>query len=78
VNTRAVPLESGRDTLMTLQHWVENGIAQARFVATGLAGDGEFAGTRLLCAEPAIARYGGEGDTRNAANWHSTTRESHR
>jgi feruloyl esterase len=78
VKTRAVPLEPGRDMLMTLQRWVEDGIAPEGFLATGLGGDGGFTGTRLLCPEPAVARYAGEGDPRDAANWQCTTRETHR
>ena len=69
-----VPLEPGRDMLQTLQHWVEEGVAPDRFVASKLDGEGRVTRTRLLCPEPRIARYGGRGDAYDAASWRCVPR----
>ena len=54
------------DMLTALEHWVEQGVAPARIIASG----GEVPGrTRPLCPFPQVARYTGQGSIDEAANF---------
>ncbi len=54
--------------------WVEAGEAPQGVIATQLGDDGETVRrTRPLYAYPTVARYNGEGDVDDAANWHPFT-----
>jgi feruloyl esterase len=54
------------DMLTALEHWVEEGVAPARIIASG----GEVPGrTRPLCPFPQVARYTGQGSIDEAANF---------
>jgi feruloyl esterase len=48
--------------------WVERGQKPARIVASHLT-DGKVDRTRPLCPFGQVARYGGTGDTKDAANF---------
>jgi feruloyl esterase len=55
------------DLLDPLVAWVEEGRAPERVIATGASAPGE---SRPLCPYPAHAQYSGNGDARDAANYH--------
>jgi feruloyl esterase len=65
-----VALTAENDALTAVQEWVESGRAPSQFVvrvsneAAGIAPR-----TVRVCAEPAKARYRGEGDPLDARNW---------
>jgi feruloyl esterase len=64
--------DATHDALVALQHWVENGVAPDRLVATKYVDDVPELGiqmTRPLCVFPQVPRYAGSGDTNNAANF---------
>ena len=63
-----IPLDPDRDLLTALEHWVENGEAPKRFVASRVEG-GKTTRTRLVCPYPSAARYGGAGDPQKAEMW---------
>lgn len=52
------------DALAAMQHWVEQGSAPTRLIASGQAFPGR---TRPLCPYPAVARYPGSGRMQSAA-----------
>jgi pimeloyl-ACP methyl ester carboxylesterase len=54
------------DLLTPLVSWVEGGAAPDRVIATGASAPGE---SRPLCPYPAFARFSGQGDARDAANY---------
>jgi hypothetical protein len=61
--------EPRRDVFTVLERWVEKGEAPASIVATKYANDDpskEVLATRPLCPYPQIAKYKGQGDSRNA------------
>jgi Tannase and feruloyl esterase len=64
-----VPLESDRDVLTALEHWVEKGEAPERLVASRTEQDGKITRTRLVCPYPSIAVYSGTGDPLQAQRW---------
>jgi feruloyl esterase len=45
-----------------LEHWVEEGIAPNRIIASKVT-DGDVVMTRPLCAYPNVAKWDGVGDT---------------
>ena len=60
------------DMLGALEHWVEQGAAPERIVATKFRGDDPRQGvlrTRPLCPYPRIAKYRGAGSTDDARNF---------
>lgn len=69
-----VPVEAdpSRDVLWALVDWVEQGRAPDRLVAAKANTDGTGF-TRLLCPFPAVSRYDGKGDTRDAASYSCQT-----
>ena len=56
------------DKLSVIDAWVDRGEAPERIVASKFD-DGKLQRTRPLCAYPAVARYKGTGDTKDAANF---------
>jgi feruloyl esterase len=56
------------DMLPALEDWVERGVAPARIVASR-ATDGKVVRTRPLCPHPQVARYAGNGDVNDEANF---------
>ncbi len=56
------------DTLTPLELWVEKGVPPDRIVASHKTGD-RIDRTRPLCPYPREARYKGDGDTNDAANF---------
>ena len=64
--------DATHDAFVALQHWVENGAAPERLVATKYADDVPDLGvmmTRPICAYPQVPKYKGSGDTNSAANF---------
>lgn len=57
------------DALGALTHWVEKGEAPAQIAATAGPRSPWPGRTRPLCAYPAVARYTGQGDINQAANF---------
>ncbi len=56
------------DALAALEGWVERGVAPERMVAAHLT-HGAVDRTRPLCAYPRVAKYAGQGNTEDAANF---------
>lgn len=67
-----VDADPSRDVLWALVNWVEQGRAPDRLVAAKANADGTGF-TRLLCPFPAVSRYDGKGDTRDAASYSCQT-----
>ena len=68
----AVPAEPGRNALLALQRWVEEGVAPEAIVATRYGNNDPAQGvqaTRPLCPYPQTATYTGEGDPNDAASF---------
>jgi feruloyl esterase len=58
--------------VVSLQHWVEKGIAPTRVIATKFVSDDKTKGvamTRPLCLFPKVAKYKGTGPVSDAANF---------
>jgi len=55
------------DYVDPLVAWTEKGVAPDRIKASRPGPEPEF--TRPLCAYPEAAKYNGEGDVNDAANW---------
>ncbi|MDO9713105.1 tannase/feruloyl esterase family alpha/beta hydrolase [Paracraurococcus lichenis] len=67
-----VPADPQHNLLLALQRWVEEGVPPASVVATKFVGDQPTSGvaqTRILCPYPRVARYTGQGDPNDAANF---------
>lgn len=65
-------LPAGNDIVAALENWVEKGQAPKSIVATKFERDDPrrpVARTMPLCPFPAMARYKGSGDVKDAANW---------
>jgi len=56
------------DGVTALEHWVEDGVAPQRIIASHVA-DGMVERTRPLCPYPQVAVYVGRGSTADAANF---------
>jgi Tannase and feruloyl esterase len=66
------PYEPRRNVLMALEQWVEKGRAPSTIVATKYVNDDSAKGalaTWPLCPYPQIAKYKGQGDSKDAANF---------
>jgi len=67
------PRDAEHDITKALEHWVEDGVAPERIIATKYKTDSnpasEVIRTRPLCAYPQVARYKGSGSTDDAANF---------
>lgn len=64
--------DAGHDVFTALSHWVEDGVAPARIVATKFVGDDPSKGIamqRPLCPYPQKAWYNGGGDPNIAGNF---------
>lgn len=64
--------DAGHDAFTALTHWVEDGTAPNRIVATKFVGDDPAKGIamqRPLCPYPSKAWYKGEGDTNDARSF---------
>lgn len=64
--------EPRRNVLMALEQWVEKGNAPSAIVATKYVNDDSAKGvqtTRLLCPYPQVAKYKGQGDPKDAADF---------
>jgi feruloyl esterase len=57
------------DALEAMQQWVEKGIAPDRILAQHRDNNREILRTRPVCAYPKVAKYKGNGDPNNAANF---------
>ena len=65
-------LDPEHDMFTALSHWVEDGVAPARVIATKFVGGDASKGIEMqrpLCPYPQRAWYKGEGDTNAAANF---------
>jgi feruloyl esterase len=72
VQPAAVPADPEHNLLLALQRWVEQGVAPRRVTATKFVSDlpaNGIAATRTLCPYPRVARYSGQGDPNDAANF---------
>jgi feruloyl esterase len=56
------------DKLGTIDQWVDHGAAPDRLIASKFS-DGKLVRSRPLCAYPKVAKYRGDGDTNDAANF---------
>jgi feruloyl esterase len=68
----SVPNDPQHNIYMSLEEWVEKGIAPKELIATKYEGEGlarHPTMTRPLCAFPQTSKYKGTGDTSNAANF---------
>lgn len=69
------PQDADHDIVLALDRWVTQGVAPDKIIGTGKIGaDPKDATrgvrmTRLLCTYPKVARYKGQGDTNDAANF---------
>jgi Tannase and feruloyl esterase len=67
------PNNFGNAMIAALQHWVEQGSAPDKILATKYKTDGDpssgVARTRPLCPYPQVARYQGSGSIDEAANF---------
>ena len=70
VGSDAPVVDPDHDLLSALEHWVDQGIAPQRIIASQADADGVVR-TRPLCAHPAEARYRG-GDPNDAASFACT------
>jgi feruloyl esterase len=64
--------DPAHDAFLALQQWVERGVAPERIIATKYVYDQPSQGvemTRPICAYPKLPRYGGSGDTNDAASF---------
>lgn len=59
-----------------IDRWVESGNPPDRIVAYWLDEDKQPTGSRPVCAYPAVAKYDGKGDTRDATSFSCVTPES--
>jgi feruloyl esterase len=69
--------DAKHDVQTALEQWVEKGIAPDHLVASKFADDKsttrEVTSTHLLCSYPQVAKYKGEGDPKDAANFACAT-----
>lgn len=68
----AAPAEPSRNIRLTLEQWVEKGIAPSAVIGTKYVNDEAGAAvktTRPLCPYPQVAKYTGSGDTNDAKNF---------
>lgn len=71
----ATPDDADHDVLLTLDRWVNEGIAPEKLIGTGKIGADPKTGaggtklSRPLCAYPTVAHYKGQGDTNAAENF---------
>jgi feruloyl esterase len=63
------PRRDGFDPLAVMEKWTEEGVAPERILVSKRDKDGNAEWSRPVCAYPQVARYGGSGDWRDAANW---------
>ena len=64
--------DADHDLVVALEHWVEQGVAPTRIIATKFTGDDPAKGvalTRPLCPFPQVAKYSGSGDVADAKNF---------
>jgi feruloyl esterase len=64
--------DAEHDLVVGLEHWVEQGVAPTRIIATKFSGDDPAKGiamTRPLCPYPQVAKYSGSGDIAEAKNF---------
>jgi feruloyl esterase len=72
----SVSRDPGHDVVAALAHWVEDGVAPERIVATRYRDNDPSKGIeaqRPWCAYPATARYSGQGERSIAANYTCVT-----
>jgi feruloyl esterase len=68
----ASAMDADHDVVMAVQRWVENGQAPDRIIAARYVDNTPSKGVafhRPLCPYPLAARYKGQGDSNDAANW---------
>ncbi len=66
-------MDAQHDIVMTLDNWVENGVAPEKIIASHLTGDAVDR-TQTLCPYPQVAVYNGSGDANQAENFHCEQR----
>jgi len=74
-----VPADVQHNSLLALQRWVEEDVAPQQIIATKYVNDDPAHGvaqTRPLCVFPRVARYKGQGDVNDAANFTCVRGES--
>src|ERR1019366_186820 len=68
----ASAMDADHDVVMAVQRWVENGQAPDKIIAARYVDNTPSKGVafhRPLCPYPLAARYKGQGDSNDAANW---------
>jgi len=71
------PSDPAEDVLSALDHWVEQGVAPEKIIATKYVNDNPSAGVafqRPLCPYPKIAKYSGTGSTTVASSFVCVTK----
>jgi feruloyl esterase len=82
ITSPGVPQDPDHDIVLALDHWVVDGVAPDRIIATRPAGQPASIAipepmTRPLCAFPAVARYRGSGSVKDAASFGCVAPQAH-
>lgn len=82
ITSAGVPQDPDHDIVLDLDHWVVDGVAPDRIIATRPPGQPASIATpqpmtRPLCAFPEVARYKGSGSTMDASNFTCSAPPAH-